>query len=162
MEFILKYIWIIFIISSIANASYFKKLSKEYVSENPELEKTYDGYIKNFLIFGNIPWVIMGLGMLTGMTDSILEYFNPREMNPIVLMLHASIIMIYILAIRWIYFKNGAEFIEKHPGLMRKSTFSGKRNVTAKEVKLFFPLPLLGGIIAMVAMWTIGFPIEGF
>ena len=74
-------------------------------------------------------------------------------MNPTVLIFHGSIIILWMLGIIWIYFHNGAEFIERHPGLFVKSSFSGNTNITAKQVKIFFPLMLLGGIAGMIMMW---------
>ena len=43
-------------------------------------------------------------------------------------------------------------------GLVQRSSFSGNTNVTAKQIKLFFPLMLLGGIIGMIMMWVTDFP----
>jgi hypothetical protein len=162
MELLLKYVWFLPIVFNLANVFLLKQRSKKYILENPELEKDYDYYIKKFLIFGNIPWIIIGIGILTGMVDNISEYFRPREMNPIVLVFYASFIVIYIVLIRWIYFKNGAEFIEKNPDFARKTNFGGKKKVTAKQVKMFFPLILLAGIIFMITMWIIDFPIADF
>lgn len=71
-------------------------------------------------------------------------------MNPIVLLFHASIVAIWILSVRWIYFKDGAEFLERHPGLLRG-------NPTAKSIKIFFPFMLIGGIAGMVMMWVMSF-----
>ncbi|BDD01478.1 hypothetical protein [Persicobacter psychrovividus] len=83
-------------------------------------------------------------------------------MNPMVLIFHLSIIILWALSKRWIYFKKGAEFIETHPGLMQKSSFSGNTNVTAKQIKLLFPLMLLGGIAGMIMMWFMNFPTPQF
>ena len=83
-------------------------------------------------------------------------------MNPIVLLFHVAIVILWGLSIWWIYFRDGAAFIEKHPGLVQKSSFSGNHNVTAKQIKLFYPLMLLGGIIAMIMMWQMDMPIVHF
>lgn len=94
----------------------FKYRSKSYISKEPSLQSGYDLYFKGILLYGNIPWAIMAIGDLSGMTHSTFDYFNPRNMNPAVLALHVSIIVLWIMSIRWIYFKDGAEFIERHPG----------------------------------------------
>ena len=151
-----------FIAITIANGLILKHRSKKYIDENPELEEGYDKYFKGWLIYGNIPWVIMMIGNLSGMTQNTFEYFNPKAMNPMVLVFHFSIVILWILSVRWIYFRNGAEFIEDHPGLIQKSSFSGNTNVTAKQIKLFFPLMLLGGIAGMILMWVMDFPAPQF
>ena len=162
MEIIFKHTWIMFIAVTIANGLILKYRSKKYTAEKPELEDGYDKSFKGWLFYGNIPWVIMMIGNLSGMTQNTFEYFNPKAMNAIVLVFHFSIILLWVLSVRWIYFKNGAEFIETHPGLIQKSSLSGNTNVTAKQIKLFFPLMLLGGIAGMIMMWIMDFPTPQF
>ncbi len=150
--------WIFFILFTIINGIILKIRSKKYISEKPELKDGYDKYFWNWIFYANIPWVIMGVGNLSGMTSNTFEYFNPRSLNPIVLILHASIIVEWILSIIWIYFFNGGEFIEKHPGLFENFFLSKRKNVNAKDVKVYLPLMLLGGIIGMVIMWVMDIP----
>lgn len=109
--------------------------------------------------------MIIAAGNISGVADNVLEYFNPDQMNPVVLVFHVSIIVLWALSVWWIYFKNDAEFIEKHPGLIQTSSFSGisgTSNVTAKQFRLFFPLMLLGGIAAVIMMWVMNFPSPQF
>lgn len=159
MELIFKYAWIFLIAVTVLNGFVLKYRSKKYIQENPELESGYDRFFKGWLIYGNIPWIIIMIGNLSGLTESIFEYFNPKAMNPMVLTFHLSIVILWILSIRWIYFRDGAEFIEKHPGLLRISGLKGVSDTSAKQVKLFFPLMLLGGIIGLILMWTMEFQI---
>jgi hypothetical protein len=144
------------------NGLILKQRAKQYIAQQPELRRGYDSYWKGWLSYGSIPWVIMMIGDVSGQTESIFDYFQPSAMNPIVLLFHASIIVLWALAIRWIYFKNGAEFFEAHPGLIRKSSLNGTSNVTAQQVKLFFPVMLLGGIAGMIMMWIVDFPTPQF
>ena len=162
MEIIFKHAWFLFIAVIIANAVILKYRSKKYVAQNPELEQGYDKYIKGLLIYGNIPWLIMMVGNLIGSTQNTFEYFNPNSMNPMVLIFHFSIIVLWALGVRWIYFKNGAEFIEAHPGLVQKSSMNGNTNVTAKQVKMSFPIMLAGGIFGMAMMWIMDMPTPQF
>ena len=124
MEIIFKHFWATFIVLMIVNAAILKYRTRTYVAEKPELKKGYDQFIKGMLFYGNIPWVIMGIGALTGMTNNGFEYATPRQMNPIVLIFHASLVILWILSVWWIYFRGGAEFIEKHPGLVQSNSFS--------------------------------------
>jgi len=154
MDLLFKHAWIMLIAVTIANGLIMKYRSKKYISENPSLDEGYDKYFKGWILYGNIPWIIIAIGNLSGLTHSIFDYFNPKAMNPIVLIFHSAIVILWILSVWWVYFKGGAEFIESHPGLFKKSSLSGNTNVTAKQVKLFLPLMLLGGIMAMIMMWN--------
>ncbi len=151
-----------FIAVTIANGLILKFRSKKYIAEKPELKEGYDKYFRGWLLYGNIPWVIMAIGNLVGMTNNTFEYFNPKAMNPIVLIFHASIIVLWILSVNWIYFNNGAEFIERHPGLTSKTSIRGNTNMTAKQIRSFFPLALLGGIGGMIMMWVMDIPTPQF
>ena len=156
MEIIFRHLWLMFIAVIIVNGLILKHRSKKYIAQNPELEKGYDTYFKGLLFYGNIPWVIMMIGDLSGLTQNIFEYLTPKAMNPIVLIFHFSIISLWILCARWIYFKKGAEFFESHPGLVQKKGFGGNANLTAKEVRLFFSLILVGNMVGMMIMWLMG------
>ncbi|MDC8003927.1 hypothetical protein POV27_07675 [Aureisphaera galaxeae] len=162
MEILFKYAWILFIGVTTANAFVLKSRAKKYITERPELEEGYDKLFQGYLFYGNIPWIVMMVGSVSGLTQGIFDYFNPRSMNPMVLIFHFSIVVLWFLGVRWIYFKNGANFLETHPGLFRKSNLSGNKYMTAKQIKLFYPLMLLGGIIGMAMMWIINFPTPQF
>jgi hypothetical protein len=82
-------------------------------------------------------------------------------MNPMVLVFHFSIIIIWILLIRFIFLKNGAKFLENHPGLIRVNSFGNvNENPSENTIKLITIVGIIGGIIAMSMMWfvTIPFP----
>jgi len=162
MEVIFKQAWILFIAVTIANAFIIKFRAKKYIAKNPDLETGYENLFKGIILFGNIPSVIIAIGNLSGMTNNIFDFFNPRAMNPVVIIFHASIIILWILGIRWIYFRNGAAFLKSHPGLIQKRGFNDNADVTAEQIKIFFPLMLLGGIIGMIMMWVMEIPTPVF
>ena len=139
------------------------KLSvRKYIKLQPELESGYNSFIKGFITIGNLPWIIMGIGILSGTVNSLFEFFTPALLNPVVLLFHGVIIAIWIYTFRLVYYGNGAEFIENHPGIIKFNGMSGRVHPTAKQVKRFFPIALIGGIIAMTAMWFIEVPVGSF
>ncbi|MEO1048986.1 MAG: hypothetical protein AAFX87_00055 [Bacteroidota bacterium] len=150
---IIKYFWVLFIATTVINAFILRARSKKYTAEKPQLKEGYNKLFKGFIIYTNIPWVIMMIGDLTGSTQNVFEYLNPRSLNPVVLLFHLSLIILWFLLVRWIYFKRGAEFLEKHPGFIRVSGIRGRSDVTAKQIKFFLPIMILGGVFAMIMMW---------
>lgn len=147
-----------FIAVSFINYLVFKNRSQKEVEANPDLKTGYDKLFRALLIYGNIPWVIMAIGDLTSQTNTVFDYFNPKSFNAFVLAFHLSIIVIWVLCVRWIYFKNGADFLVQHPGLIHVRGLGGAVKPTATLIRLFFALALLGGIIGMTAMWLVDFP----
>jgi hypothetical protein len=147
-----------FIVVTIANGLIWKSKSKKYIAEKPERKDGYDSLIKGFLIYGNIPWVIMGIGMLTGMTESMFEFFNPSQMNPIVIVFFLSIIFLWIIGSYWLYFSGGAEKLVDHPGMITQ-TEKGNEKFEIMKVKLVWGLGILGGIFGIYMMYNQDFPI---
>ena len=153
MELLIKHAWAMFIGVTILNAFFLKFRTKKYVAENPELEAGYNSYVLGWLVFGNIPWLIMMVGDLGGFTQNTFDFFAPQEMNPIVILFHSAIIVQMLILMWWIYFRKGAEFLEKHPGLLQNSGMKGNGHVTAKQVKIFAPLVLIMAIFGLVMFW---------
>ncbi len=160
MEPIFKYAWIAFLIVPFINYFYFKDKFNDYIIEKPERERGYNLIRKSILIYGLIPWIIVAIGCLSGQTESVFDYFQPAKLNPFVLLFHFSVIIIWIMLIRFIFFKDGAQFLEDHPGIIHFKA-GGYRNdrLSKKNIKLFFLLSIAGGIAAMVMMWVIEFPL---
>jgi hypothetical protein len=147
MPVIDRVFWLIAIAVTCANAYILYSRSKAEVARNPELKTGYDSLLKGFLISMNIPWLVMGVGMLIGGVQSVFDYSNPRAGNPYVIAFHSAIFILWALCVFWIYFEGGAEFLVKHPGWINYNI----KSVLA--LKLLLALFLFGGAFAEVAMW---------
>ena len=143
---IITHFWIVFIAVTLANAFILRFRSGEHIRKNPQLKEGYDILFRGFILYGNLPWVIMGIGNMTGATKSILDFLYPGLLNPIVLMFHASVVLLWILLARWIYFRGGAEMLEQYPGMING-------NPSAQLIKLLVLIMLLAGIAGMIMMW---------
>ena len=100
MKFLLQNIWILFILVNCFNAYHLKKKAAEFIANNPNKEKGYQLIFRNFLIYGSIPWIIIGIGNSFKLTNSIFDYFQPAKMNLIVLVFHFSIIVIWVRSLK--------------------------------------------------------------
>lgn len=158
MELIFRHAWFLFILVTFANYFIIKADAQKHIEQNPSLKTGYHKVLNATLIFGNIPWLIMALGDLTQQTNNVFDYFNPKSYNPFVLAFHGYLVIIWILSFRWVYFKNGAEFLVQHPGLVRVKGFGNSVSPTPALIKFFFALALLGGITGMTMMWLVNFP----
>lgn len=159
MELIFKHSWILFIVVTLFNTYFLKTRVQPYIDEKPERKEGYDLIFKNLTIYSLIPWIIVGIGNLSGKTLSIFDYFSPSKMNPFVLTFHFSIIIIWILLVHFVFFKNGAEFLENHPGIIRFKGFGiTNESLSKNSIKLFVIITMLGGILGMLMMWFTDFP----
>lgn len=155
MNSISNLVWIFFILITCINAIIIRVRATSYIKENPDLKKGYNKSIKNLLIYGNIPWLIIAFGNTTGITKGMEDFFTPRSLNPVVLVFHAYIIFVWVKISYWIYFNKGSEFLKKHPFLNRQPGLI--RQYYTLDIpwlnKLLWSLMLAGGIVAMFLMW---------
>jgi hypothetical protein len=147
--FVFDYAWIFLILVTIVNALILKARSASSVREHPELREGYDQLFKGYLLYMNIPWVVMGVGMLLGRVPSTISFFTPRHGNIFVIAFHLSVVFLWLLSIWWIYFKGGAEFLVRYKGVFNRDIQS------PTVIKLFAGLMLLGGIVGMTFMWSL-------
>jgi hypothetical protein len=149
IDLIFDNFWVWLILASVFNAFYLKVRSRKFIEKQPELQAGYDQLFKGELIYLNVPWVVAGIGIVFGGVPSFFSYLTPREGNLFVLAFHVTIIVLWILTIWWIYFRGGAEFLVKHPGVFRQDIKS------PTLMKILFGVLLAGGIVAMINMWTL-------
>lgn len=159
MKYLTQYIWILFILVNFLNVYLLRKKTEKFIEESTEKENGYKIIFKNFLIYGSIPWIIIGIGNTFGFTESVFDYFQPSKMNPMVLLFHFSIIVIWILLIRFIFLKDGAKFLENHPGIIRVNSFGNVNDHPSENtIKLITIVGIIGGIIAISMMWFVAIP----
>jgi hypothetical protein len=153
---IAKMFWVIAIGITCVNAYLLRSRAQKEIERNPELAEGYAQLVKGYLIFLNLPWLVMGLGIIVGGTRNAFDYLDPRGGNAYVMIFHVTVIVLWALSIYWIYFAGGAEFLVRHPGAM---------NIDVKSplvLKLFYGLMLLGGIAGEIAMWLLRPPVQNF
>lgn len=147
--FFFKHAWILFIAIAVINELRIRKKAKSFIEAHPDSEEEYYKFWWKYLILENIPWLIIAIGDITGMTENVFEFFFPRLLNPIVLLFHFNIIVLWIISIYWVYFDNGAEFLATFPNRFNSGQPNGKIN----NIKIFFALMLIFGITAEIFMW---------
>ena len=81
MKYITDYFWIILIGVTAANAAAWWRYARPHIARKPELRQGYKRLILNFVFWGSIPWLVMGLGLSVGSAASIYDYLKPREAN---------------------------------------------------------------------------------
>ena len=139
MELIVeKYMWAVWMFMTTLNLVVIRYKAKKHIQENPELAKGYDDFLKWGLIIGNTPWVVLGIGVLTGMVDSMWDGFDFGSGNTIAVLFCTIAIVIWLLALVWIMFRDGAEYLAKHHGIFPRFLPYSESNLTAKKVKRSF------------------------
>jgi hypothetical protein len=104
-----RYFWLIAIMVTGINGLIFRKKARKYVEEDPQLEEGYAALLRGYMVWMNIPWVVMGIGCTGGGVPSLWHYFRPRDANPYVLAWFGSVFLLWVLGTFWLFFRNGAE-----------------------------------------------------
>jgi hypothetical protein len=115
------------------------------IAENPALKKGYRRLISAWFIYGNVPWIVMGAGILCGAVPSTLHYFNPRN-GPFVIAFYVTVVALWIASFYWLFFRDGVETLLAYPGLLN---LPGSRPWI---VKAYLLLCLIGGAIGLSIM----------
>ena len=151
-----RYFWIFAIIVTSIPVPMARQASKYYIRQDSDLAPGYRKLFRRYLLWMNIPWVVMGIGVIIGKVPSLWHFFKPRDGNPYVLAWFASLVLLMVVVSYWIFFRGGAEMLIKHHGVLSIST----SNPTV--IKLFWLMFLGVGLVVMVTMWTADFPIPQF
>jgi hypothetical protein len=151
MGLIFRHAWLISIAVTCANGVSWWVRGKKEMAQHPELVAGYRSLIRGLVVYGNIPWVVMGIGILFGGVPSVFDYFNPRN-GPFVVAWYVSVVALWVATAYWIFLRGGAEAMIRHPGLL---------NLPAPQpsgIKALVALSLLGGVVGLTMMILGYFP----
>jgi hypothetical protein len=140
-----QYFWLLAIVVTCANGVILWRRAQANIAARPELEVGYRRLILGWLIYGSIPWIVMGVGVVFGGVGGVFMYFSPKN-GPYVIAWYATIVVLWVLSAVWLFFMQGVEQLIEHPGML---------NLPSKNprvVKAFFLVCLAGGIIGLSLM----------
>jgi len=140
-----RHAWVLFILVQCANGAVWWSRGKKEIAAHPELEAGYRSLIRGWLLYGNLPWIVMGAGIVFGGVPSIFHYFDPRN-GPYVIAFYVTVVALWILTAFWVFVRGGAEALIRHPGLL---------NLPSQEpwaVKALIVLMLAGGVAGLTMM----------
>ena len=145
LPFIFRHAWALFIAVTCLNGAMWWRRGGPWMARNPALREQYRRLIRGWLIWGNLPWLVMGVGILSGAVPSTVHYFNPRN-GAFVILFYGTVIAIWILKFNWVFFAGGAEKLIACPGLFNPPM---TRTWTVKALVL---ASLAGGVVGLSVM----------
>lgn len=153
MNPIFRYFWALMIAMTWANAYSLWMSSRADRKSHPDRQESYQSLIRGFGFWGSVPWVVMGMGILTGQADSILDYMNPSGRPWLVHAWFGSIGLLWVLGTNWLFRLDGAQTIRRHPGLV------GGQALSPALLKLMWAFSIVSGLIAMGFAYFVGAPV---
>lgn len=140
-----RHAWVLFILVTCINGAVWWHRGQPRIAADPTLAAGYRRLIRAWLIYENLPWLVMGAGILFGGVPSVFHYFNPRN-GPFVIAFYVTVFTLWIATGYWVLFRGGAETLIAHPGLL---------NFPVQQpsvVKAIFLLCLAGGAVGFLWM----------
>ena len=148
-----KWAWAFFILVTLVNAAAFVNRGRRESQANPERREGYRTITRAFVIWCNLPWVVMGVGRVYGGVPSIFSFFRPRDGNPYVIAFFCSVFLLWTLVTYWLILRGGAQKLVDHPGLLNIEIKS------PRGVLIYWFLCLAGGITSVVLMFLYDYPV---
>jgi hypothetical protein len=142
---VFRHAWVLLILAQCANGAIWWRRAQPRIAQDPALREGYRRLIRAWLIYGNLPWLVMVAGILSGAVPSPWHYFNPRN-GPFVIAFYATVVALWIATFNWMFFHRGAEALVEHTGLL---------NLPINRpwaVKLLFLVCLAAGVVALLGM----------
>src|SRR5436190_21486249 len=93
---IFRHAWFFFVLVTCANGATWWYRGRRKMAENPELRQGYRRLIRSWVIFQNLPWIVMGFGVLVGGVPSVFHYFSPRGGGPFVIAFWVTVVVLWI------------------------------------------------------------------
>jgi hypothetical protein len=60
-------------------------------------------------VFSELPWLVMGVGIVIGGVPNIWNYFRPQDRNPFVLAWFVTVFLLAFYFAYWVFFRGGAQ-----------------------------------------------------
>ncbi len=144
----IEWVWVFLLAGTLMKAAGYRMRAASRIRDNPQLAAGYTRITWGFAIGGTIPWVIMGMGQVTGGVPSFYDFWRRPAGNPFVIAFYLCGCLILGLWAYWILFRNGAEVLARHPGLLA-SDFE-----TPRKIRLVFGISLVVAVVSLVVAFT--------
>jgi hypothetical protein len=151
MELLFRHFWIAFVIVTTVNGRAWWDRVQNRIRSNRELEPGYRRLYRGYLLSMNLPWLVMGLGILSGQVPSIFDFLRPSAGNSFVLAWWGLMAALLCVGTYWIFAGGGAETLERHPGVYMVPQWS------AAKLRLFW-LGVVAWNVAIGTLLLLGFP----
>jgi hypothetical protein len=116
IEVVFKHFWLVFVVATIVNGRYWLAGVQGRIRAQPELAPGYRRLYRGYLFWCNVPWLLMGAGILSGQVRWMFDFLEPRSGNPYVLAWWWSMAALLALGTVWVFWGGGATTLARHPG----------------------------------------------
>jgi hypothetical protein len=143
-EVVFQHAWLLFVLFTCGLAGVWWFRGRKYRQAQPELTEGYRDLVKGLLLWGNVPWILMGILILTGKVGSVFDFHDLRTGNPYIWLWNGVLyVLVWGFGTNWV-FHGGAEALVEHPGLL------DFKRTTPRVIKVWWLVCLAGGVLGLV------------
>ena len=150
-----RYFWLVCLATSFINYLLARRRMRAATTD-PRAVEEGEQYMRRFALAAALPWALMGLGQMSGITPTIWYYFRPQDLNPFVTAWFACIFVASVIHAGWVLSMDGAEKIRRFD-LWSAAGVRGRKPKTDTFIKLmaaagpFFILLWIALVVSMDA-----------
>lgn len=112
------------------------------------------GLFARLCLFSNVPWLVMGWGVLFGGVPSVFNYFRPQDHNPYVTYWYGSLFLLAVVGALWVLLGNGARRMRE---LQQLGVFGARQKNSATPEWAIKLLAALGPVFVLVWIYWVQF-----
>ena len=141
-----EFLWLVLLGFSAFN--YLKAKRELSVRQPGRQHGEAEAYLLRFAVASALPWVLMGVGQISGATHSIWYYFRPQDANPFVLAWLGTTFLLSAVYAWWVLFAGGAKRVREYNLMAVVGQHSSAQSERA--IKLF----AAGGVL-LFPVWVL-------
>jgi hypothetical protein len=148
-----RFFWVLALLVTTANALSWYWHSLEFIAREPRLEAGYHQLILGFVVWANIPWVVMGVSCTT-QKMTLQDYLEPQSINTHLITFFFSVLIVLAAGTYWLFGADGAEILVQYPGLLLSE--SGKvlnsQDLDPQLIKVIWGVSVASTVLAIIFM----------
>lgn len=126
-----RHFWLVLIVVTVVNGVAAQRRIKPVVDHNPSLADGYQRLFRGYFVWANVPWVLMGIGIVFGGVPTVHHYLLAFDLW-MVRVWWVAFGGLLAAGTAWMLIGGGADALARHPGLPHVPRWS------AGKLKLFW------------------------
>ena len=134
---LLRYFWLAVIFFILGLAIFWRLEANDRIVSDPSLKKPLNRLYSGFAFWTSLPFLLMGLGILTGNVESVFHYLVLGTDKSFVIASQVFLFALDVLFIYWVFFRDGDQLIALHTELVQDRP---KLRVAVKGLAIAIPI----------------------
>jgi hypothetical protein len=114
--FVLRHAWLLFVLVTCVQAVIWWHRAQSRIVVDPRLDQGFRIFIRIWLVYANLPWLLLGIGVLCGAVPARMHALNEHT-GPIAALAYVTVVLLWVALFEGLFFQGGAETLLAYPGI---------------------------------------------